>query len=189
MRFELAKLHQEVKTTMIYVTHDQVEAMTLADKIVVLDGGRVSQQGSPLELYNRPDNKFVAAFIGSPAMNFFGAAVTGRDGGALGLDLPGGREIEIAPRGGRAPGDRAVEVGVRPEHLSLGPPGADGASFDGVVSLAERLGNATLIHVETSAGPLIVEAEGDRNARAGDKVSISLDPSRAHLFGSDGRAI
>jgi ABC-type sugar transport system ATPase subunit len=189
MRLELAKLHQDVKTTMIYVTHDQIEAMTLADKIVVLDRGRISQQGSPLELYNRPDNKFVAAFIGSPAMNFFKAAISGRNGGSLGLELPGGRAIEIAMRRGDAPGGSEVEVGARPEHLTLGPAGADGAAFDATVSLVEQLGNATMVHVDTPAGQLIVQAEGNFATRPGDKASVSFDASRAHLFGEDGRAI
>ena len=187
MRFEIAKLHQAVKTTMIYVTHDQVEAMTLADKIVVLDKGRISQQGSPLALYNRPDNKFVAAFIGSPAMNFFTATVAGRNGSALALDLPGGRKIEVAPRGDGAASGGPVEVGVRPQHLRLGPPGADGASFDALVSLAEQLGNATLVHVDTPAGLLIVEAEGDLKVRVGETASVTLDPASAHLFGADER--
>ena len=93
MRFELAKLHADLGTTMIYVTHDQTEAMTLADKIVVLDKGRISQVGSPLDLYNHPANKFVAAFIGSPSMNFFGAEIAAAEEGVASVVLPGGRAV------------------------------------------------------------------------------------------------
>ena len=189
MRFELAKLHQSLKTTMIYVTHDQVEAMTLADRIVVLDRGRISQQGAPLELYDRPNNKFVAAFIGSPAMNFFKAAVAGRDGNSFTLELPGGRFANIAARGGKTPVETPVEVGVRPEHLSLGLPGSEGSAFDATVSIIEQLGNSTVVYLDTPAGRLIVEADGNLDARPGDNVSVTLDPNRAHLFGSDEQVI
>src|SRR5690606_14579188 len=115
MRVELAKLHQDVKTTMIYVTHDQVEAMTLADKIVVLDKGIISQQGSPLELYNRPANRFVASFIGSPAMNFIKGEIASSSGSDYVVSLPGGRSASIVSRGGKTTGGAGVEVGVRPE--------------------------------------------------------------------------
>jgi len=188
MRLELAKLHQDVKTTMIYVTHDQVEAMTLADRIVVLDRGVISQVGTPLELYNRPANKFVAAFIGSPAMNFFSAEVAGRDGDAVTLALPGGRRATVATRGGDVPAG-AVEAGIRPEHLAPAAAGAPDAAFEGTVKIVEQLGNSTLLYVETAAGQLIVEGEGDLEARPGDSVSLVLDAARAHLFGADGKVI
>ncbi len=188
MRVELAKLHQDVKTTMIYVTHDQVEAMTLADQIIVLDKGTISQQGSPLELYNKPANKFVASFIGSPAMNFIAADVTGRNADAYTVALPGGRNATITSRGGTAAGNN-VEVGVRPEHLSLGPAGAADSSFDGTVSIVEQLGNATLLYVDTAAGTLIVEGEGNLDIDLGDKVGLTIDPKHAHLFGTDGNVI
>jgi multiple sugar transport system ATP-binding protein len=187
MRFELAKLHQQVKTTMIYVTHDQVEAMTLADKIVVLDRGEIRQQGSPLELYNRPANKFVAAFIGSPAMNFFPATVEGvGEGGALRLAAPGGARLEIQPRGGAATAGASVDVGVRPENLKLGAPGG---TFDGAVSLAEQLGGSTLVYLDTAAGQLVVEAEGDVVVRPGERVGVALDAARAHVFDAAGQAL
>jgi ABC-type sugar transport system ATPase subunit len=188
MRVELAKLHQDVKTTMIYVTHDQVEAMTLADQIIVLDKGTISQQGSPLELYNKPANKFVASFIGSPAMNFIAADVTGRTADAYTVALPGGRNATITSRGGTAAGNN-VEVGVRPEHLSLGPAGAADSSFDGTVSIVEQLGNATLLYVDTAAGTLIVEGEGNLDIDLGDKVGLTIDRKHAHLFGTDGNVI
>jgi ABC-type sugar transport system ATPase subunit len=187
MRVELAKLHQDVKTTMVYVTHDQIEAMTLADQIVVLDKGVISQQGTPLELYNRPANKFVASFIGSPAMNFVTAEVTGREGNDYTLALPGGRTAKIASRGGTASG--TVEIGVRPEHFALGAPGAPGSSFDGTVSIVEQLGNSTLLYVETAAGTLIVEGEGNLKVAVGDKVSLTIDATQSHLFGADSNVI
>ena len=115
MRLELAKLHADLGTTMIYVTHDQTEAMTLADKIVVLDKGVISQVGSPLELYNAPANKFVAAFIGSPGMNFFAVDIAAMNGRTASVVLPGGRTAEVGVSA--SAGARSAELGVRPEHL------------------------------------------------------------------------
>jgi ABC-type sugar transport system ATPase subunit len=189
MRLELERLHQELKTTMIYVTHDQVEAMTLADQIVVLDRGVIKQQGSPLELYNHPQNKFVAAFIGSPAMNFFKAEITARDGRDYSLALPGGGSTKIASRGDATPTEISVDVGVRPEHLHIGAAGAPGTSFDGSVRIVEQLGNTTLLYVETAAGTLIVEGDGDLAVAMGDKVGLTIEGSRAHLFGADEKVI
>ncbi len=188
MRVELAKLHQDVKTTMIYVTHDQIEAMTLADKIVVLDRGVISQAGSPLELYNFPANKFVASFIGSPAMNFIRAEVAGKDGDVYRVTLPGGHTAAITSRGGTASGN-SVEIGVRPEHLALGAAGAAGSSFDGTVSIVEQLGNTTLLYVDTAGGTLVVEGDGNLAIDVGNKISLTVDPTKSHLFGTDGRVI
>jgi multiple sugar transport system ATP-binding protein len=188
MRIEIARLHKELQTTMIYVTHDQVEAMTLADQIVVLDKGRISQQGTPLELYNRPANKFVAAFIGSPAMNFFTAQVTGQAGDAVTLTLPGGRSTTITTRGGKA-GSGNVDVGVRPEHLRIGATGAPDAAFDGTVRIVEQLGNSTLLYVDTPAGQLIVEGEGNLDLDPGETVSVAIATQNAHLFGADDKVI
>jgi ABC-type sugar transport system ATPase subunit len=188
MRVELAKLHQDVKTTMIYVTHDQIEAMTLADKIVVLDKGVISQAGSPLELYNRPANKFVASFIGSPAMNFIKGEVASKNGDAYSVTVPGGHTATITSRGGTASGN-SVEIGVRPEHLALGAAGAAGSSFDGTISIVEQLGNTTLLYVDTAAGTLIVEGEGNLQIAVGDKVGLTIDPKQSHLFGADGKVI
>ncbi|MEO8757010.1 MAG: ABC transporter ATP-binding protein [Devosia sp.] len=188
MRVELAKLHQEVKTTMIYVTHDQVEAMTLADRIVVLDKGNISQVGSPLELYNMPANRFVASFIGSPAMNFFPATVSGKSGRDVALTLPGGHSATIISRGDRL-ADGGVEVGVRPEHFKLGDAGGAGAAFDGTIGIVEQLGNSTLLYVDTAAGQMIVEAEGNLQVASGEKVGLTIDHTRSHMFGQDAQAI
>src|ERR1700684_2803 len=141
MRLELAKLHQDLGTTMIYVTHDQTEAMTLADKIVVLDKGVISQVGSPLELYNAPANKFVAAFIGSPSMNFFPVDIAAINGRTASVVLPGGRTVEIGIATGA--GARSAELGVRPEHLTVVDPKDPHAAFAGAIAIIEHLGNST----------------------------------------------
>ena len=185
MRLELARLHAAIGTTMIYVTHDQIEAMTLADRIVVLDRGRIAQVGSPLELYNRPTNKFVAAFIGSPAMNFLPAKVEGNENGEARLSLPGGGTALARLRGGRAEGD--CELGVRPQHLSLTE--AAEAPLRGVVAIVEHLGNATLVHVDTQAGLLVIEGDGLLKIEPGAKVRLAINESETHLFGGDGELL
>jgi ABC-type sugar transport system ATPase subunit len=188
MRVELAKLHGDLGTTMIYVTHDQTEAMTLADKIVVLDKGVISQVGSPLELYNRPANKFVAAFIGSPGMNFFPVDVAGVRVRAATVVLPGGRKAEIGVKNG-ATDARSAELGVRPEHLTLVDPADPAAAFVGSIALVEHLGNSTLLYVDTPAGQLIVEGEGNLAARTGASIGLRLEESQAHLFGVNGAVL
>jgi multiple sugar transport system ATP-binding protein len=160
MRQEITELHQSLKTTMIYVTHDQVEAMTMADKIVVLNAGRIEQVGSPLDLYNRPDNTFVAGFIGSPKMNL--------------IDGP-----EAAKHG-------ATTIGVRPEHLSVVSEGG----WEGVVGLSEHLGSDTFLKVATDAvGIINVRAGGEVMLRHGDLVRLLPQAGKIHRFGSDGKAM
>ena len=173
MRLELAKLHADLGTTMIYVTHDQTEAMTLADRIVVLDKGSISQVGSPLELYNAPANKFVAAFIGSPSMNFFEVGVAAMNGRTASVVLPGGRKAEIGLKTNPADAQSA-ELGVRPEHLTVVDPQDPTATLNGAIALVEHLGNATLLYVDTPAGQLIVEGEGDLEAKTGAAVGLQL---------------
>ena len=188
MRLELAKLHHELKTTMIYVTHDQVEAMTLADKIVVLDKGRISQQGSPLDLYTHPANRFVAGFIGSPAMNFLGGNASASASG-LTVTLANGSSVTLPPRAVGALATRgAVELGIRPEHVRLADPGGAGAPLQGKTSVVEQLGNTTYVYVDTPSGQMIVEAEGGRQIAAGTPVALQFDAARVHLFDSTGRA-
>ena len=167
MRLELAKLHADLGTTMIYVTHDQTEAMTLADKIVVLDKGVISQVGSPLELYNAPANKFVAAFIGSPSMNFFGVDIAAMNGRTASVVLPGGRTAEIGvsdrrrrERAGRT--RRAAGASDASSH-----PDDPDAAFAGAVGIIEHLGNSTILYVDTPAGQLIVEGEGNLDVKPG----------------------
>ena len=177
MRVEIARLHKEIGATMIYVTHDQVEAMTLADKIVVLRKGVIEQVGAPLELYRDPDNRFVAGFIGSPAMNFLDATV--RDGA---LDVPalGGR-LEVPQT---LPGDgRSMSLGLRPEHVSI----AAGDSF--TVDLTEALGGVSYVYLRAESGErLIVEERGDARTKIGDSVAIDFDPGRTMLFDAETEA-
>ncbi|MEO0682656.1 MAG: sn-glycerol-3-phosphate ABC transporter ATP-binding protein UgpC [Pseudomonadota bacterium] len=179
MRVEIARLHQEIGATMIYVTHDQVEAMTLADKIVVLRAGRIEQVGAPLDLYRDPDGKFVAGFIGSPSMNFLQA--TARDGAVeaagLGATLPSG--VALPPAG------QPVTLGLRPEHLEIDPAGETHR-----VDLTEALGGVSYAHLIAPTGEkIVVEERGDARSREGDLVSLRVDPARAYLFGADERRL
>ena len=187
-RIEISRLHQELGSTMIYVTHDQVEAMTMADKIVVLQGGVVEQVGSPLELYHRPRNLFVAGFIGSPKMNFLPVSVAAVNGGTATLKLPGGALMPLPLRGGSvAPGAKGT-LGVRPEHLSLGE-ARDGAS-GATVRLAEHLGAETMLYLDAADGAaIVVRADGLNRAKVGDRVTVGFDPRSCHLFDSAGRAV
>jgi ABC-type sugar transport system ATPase subunit len=187
MRVEIAKLHKDLQATMIYVTHDQVEAMTLADKIVVLDHGVISQVGTPMELYQAPENKFVASFIGSPTMNFVAAEPRASDGLMATLGLRGGQDIKVKTRRGLSSGG-AIEVGIRPEHIRLGAPSDPGAALGGTVQILERLGNATIMYIDTPAGQIVVQDDGDVTTHAGENVGVIFDPARVHVFTSDARA-
>jgi multiple sugar transport system ATP-binding protein len=187
MRIEISKLHNDLKATMIYVTHDQVEAMTMADKIVVLSAGKIEQVGSPLELYHRPNNLFVATFIGSPKMNLFNVEVTEVTGGSAIVALPGGSTLAIPTRGATVtPGP--MTLGVRPEHLTITPTETGG--IPGTVSLSEHLGGETMLYVDVEgAESTIVKADGLAGQRAGDKVRIVVAPETVHLFDKAGKAI
>ena len=175
MRVEIARLHREIGATMIYVTHDQVEAMTLADKIVVLRSGRVEQVGKPLDLYHDPDNRFVAGFIGSPAMNFIAARMHA-DGT---LSAPGMSETPVqGPNVSAHAGN--VTLGVRPQHLLL----QDGASHR--VDMIEALGGVSYIHLVASTGEkIVVEQREDAIARVGDHVGLRFEADKAFLFAAD----
>ena len=186
MRMELARLHTDLGATMIYVTHDQVEAMTLADKIVVLQGGIVQQVGSPLELYNRPANLFVAGFIGSPKMNFIEVTVDGAtdDGVRVASPLLASPAI-VGQRQGMAPGDR-LTLGVRPHALQLDDTGPIG----GVVTLVERLGNETIVRVRLDGATEMTAAlAGQRDVALDAPVRLGFAPTDAHLFASDGKRL
>ncbi|RUT30044.1 sn-glycerol-3-phosphate ABC transporter ATP-binding protein UgpC [Arsenicitalea aurantiaca] len=186
MRVEIAKLHRELGNTMIYVTHDQVEAMTMADTIVVLNGGHVEQVGAPLDLYNAPRNKFVAGFIGSPKMNFLEARLEAVDGVGSALSVAGTRMI--LPRAVRATPGSSVQFGVRPEHISLSE--ADGLRLaDLRVDLVEQLGGATMIYGTTADGQtLTVSLDGQQDVARGSTVTAHVDPRRVHIFLEDGAA-
>jgi ABC-type sugar transport system ATPase subunit len=183
MRAEIAALKSRLGTTMIYVTHDQVEAMTLADKIVVMSAGRIEQVGSPLDLYRAPANRFVAGFIGSPRMNMLPAKL----GPQRRPVLPGGAMLPMEID--NAAGDD-VWVGARAEHLSLAQDGASGA-LAGTARVVERLGSDMFVHVavEGLVDPVIVRKIGDGELRAGAPVKIAFDPASLHLFGPAGDRI
>ncbi len=186
MRTELVKLNRQLATTMIYVTHDQIEAMTMADRIVVLNGGKIEQVGSPLELYHNPANLFVAGFIGSPKMNMIAGEVTANDGHAITVAIPDGRPVTVAAdRVDAAPGAK-VTFGARPEHMHVTQDGA----IDGVADVVERLGNETLVYVKRPDGSMmIVKADDLSGIRAGEQVRLAPLPERAALFNAEGRAL
>ncbi len=188
MRVEIAKLHKDLKATMIYVTHDQVEAMTLADKIVVLDHGVISQIGAPMDLYLQPENKFVASFIGSPTMNFVPAELRGAEGDAAALDLKGGGKVTVKTRK-PAQKNGSLELGIRPEHVGISTAGAANASLPGTIQIIEHLGNATIMYVDTPAGQIVVQDDGDVKAKAGENVGVIFDPARCHVFASNGHVL
>jgi len=185
MRVEIAKLHKDLGNTMIYVTHDQVEAMTMADKIVVLQAGIIEQVGAPLELYNHPKNRFVAGFIGSPKMNFLAAKVESADGAGAKLRA-GGSQIVVNRQVGA--GD-AVTFGVRPEHIGINE--GSGVELAKVkVDLVEQLGGQTMVYTTTSDGQaLTIAVDGQRPVELGSTLTAYVDPARYHVFGQDGRAI
>ena len=160
MRMEISELHQSLQTTMVYVTHDQVEAMTMADKIVVLNAGRIEQVGSPLDLYRAPANVFVAGFIGSPKMNLIGGDAARQRG--------------------------AATIGVRPEHVDL----TDDGDWAGTVTLSEHLGSDTFLHVEVPGiGLLTVRASGEVGLRHGHPVRLRPQPDKIHRFNEQGKSI
>ncbi|MEM7042092.1 MAG: sn-glycerol-3-phosphate ABC transporter ATP-binding protein UgpC [Pseudomonadota bacterium] len=189
MRVEIAKLHQDLGATMIYVTHDQVEAMTLADKIVVLRAGNVEQIGSPLHLYNDPDNEFVAGFIGSPKMNFLKARVDGVDGqiATIGLVDQHDTRLPVPIKDAPSPGT-SVRLGIRPEHIAM----ANGADFkiELQAEVTEQLGGESYIYAHAASGePLVVQQQGYSPVKAGEMVDFTFDADNAYLFASDGARI
>ena len=186
MRIELARLHEELAATMIYVTHDQVEAMTMADKIVVLQGGIVEQAGTPLELYHHPRNLFVAGFIGSPKMNFLPVTVNAVDQAGATVQLPGGGTVTVPVQPGRLrPGD-AVTLGVRPEHLQP----SDEGELVSEVTVVERLGGETFLYTQLASGEMmVVQADGEIPTRAHERIAVKLNPVTCHLFDGSGIAV
>jgi len=191
MRMEIARLHRTLGATMIYVTHDQVEAMTLADRIVVLDAGRIRQVGPPMEVWRHPANRFVAGFIGSPRMNFLPVRIEAMNGGTARVRNAGLLAIEVpAPllaAAQSAVGAEAV-LGIRPQHLHLAATGNGGAKgrLVGQVVLVERLGAETVISMQSGDGrPVLAVIPQDADFAPGDSVALEFDPSSAHLFPAD----
>ncbi len=183
MRVELSKLHADLGTTMIYVTHDQVEAMTMADRIVVLRDGVIEQAGSPLDLYNSPANRFVAGFIGSPKMNFLDGVAAGHTSAGLQVRLHGGETVTVPAAASQVADAAPVCVGIRPEHVELA---AGGLPMQ--VALTEQLGGNTVLYGSLSAQQsLVVQVVGQSHIKRGDTVHVQLPAASCHAFAADGR--
>jgi multiple sugar transport system ATP-binding protein len=181
-RLEIARLHQELNATMVYVTHDQVEAMTLADRIAIFSEGRIAQIGRPMELYHKPVDRFVAGFLGMPQMNFLAATGEGEA-----FRLANGNIVRVP---GAPVGNGEVTIGVRPEHLRVCDGDGTGDTLSGKLRVVERLGSETYAYVEVpQAGSITVRAEGDFERRAGRDICIRLDLTHAHVFDAAGIAI
>ncbi|AEG57139.1 ABC transporter ATP-binding protein [Sinorhizobium meliloti] len=198
MRVELSGLHAELGATMIYVTHDQVEAMTMASRIVVLNRGAIEQVGSPLDLYRNPANLFVAGFLGAPRMNFFDVTVDSVSGATAAISAPGLAPMTVSLADGVAlkPGDRAT-LGIRPENIRLSPDDTTRAAICGKVRLVEHLGRETILYVDAGALQCVSSESGTGNVTvqigqvtpiaADSPVSLSIDPRDAYLFAGDGQ--
>ena len=187
MRYEFAALHQRLKTTMVYVTHDQIEAMTLADRIVVLNGGVIEQVGAPMDLYEHPCNRFVAEFIGSPKMNMISVTLVEAGPEGAVLKTAGGDTLRAAVRAeGAKPGD-TLTLGIRPEHLSLDGPGE---SIHGRADFVETLGNATYAYVDIGEGhdSMTAQLAGSERPKSGDRLELKVPSDKAYLFDADGKA-
>ena len=184
MRGELVSLHQRLKSTMIYVTHDQVEAMTMADRIVVLRDGIVEQTGEPVELYARPANLFVAGFLGAPAMNMLKGSVRS-NGNAAEVVLEGGAAVPLPGRNLPVLEGEEVTLGIRPEHTVLGD-----SALRAQVDATEVLGSETIVHAHLPSGqPFVFSRRGISGVRSGDHVPLSFPPQFVHVFNRDGIAV
>ncbi|MHA1553960.1 MAG: ABC transporter ATP-binding protein [Alphaproteobacteria bacterium] len=183
MRIEIARLHKRLSKTMVYVTHDQIEAMTLADRIVVMDDGHIQQEGSPLDLYSSPSNLFVATFIGSPKMNVLPCSQNGVE---LSATLAGGSVVTA--EADSHTDKPATSYGIRPEHIAVVEPSA--GDLRGDVGVVEQLGGDTFIYVDVDgAEPITVRIPGIARIREGDVVGLKLDAQQAHFFDADGLAV
>ena len=190
MRVELSRLHQELKTTMVYVTHDQVEAMTLAHRIVVLNAGRIEQVGTPMELYHRPVNRFVAGFIGSPKMNFIEGTLQGADDGLARIALADGSQVMVQADTRALATGAKVTVGLRPEHLdATGTPAPQ--AMRAHVQLAEHLGDTTYLHVTLTGATeaMTIRTAPENPLKTGDTAYLSFPPQRGFLFDEQGRSL
>ncbi|QDQ29048.1 sn-glycerol-3-phosphate ABC transporter ATP-binding protein UgpC [Chitinimonas arctica] len=187
MRIEITKLHRELNTTMIYVTHDQVEAMTLADRIVVLNAGNVEQVGSPLALYHHPRNLFVAGFIGSPKMNFIEGRLLSATDQLATVQLADGSQVGAAVDARDGQVGARVTLGIRPEHGCFG---GEGNTISGQLIAVEHLGEATVLYLQVAgaAEHLVVRADADHAAKAGETITVQLPANRCYLFNEAGAA-
>jgi multiple sugar transport system ATP-binding protein len=190
MRVELKKLHERLGTTAIYVTHDQVEAMTLGDRVVVMKDGLVQQVGDPMELYNEPANRFVAGFIGSPAMNFAGVRIAGQNGGlwaeseGIRIKVPAPMAERMGPYTGKE-----VTFGIRPEDLHIADPSeASDLSLDAAVEVVERLGSEILLDVAVGQATMVASVEPTVTAKVHEKIRLAVNPARMHFFDNETEA-
>ncbi len=186
-RAEIARLHQRLKTTMVYVTHDQVEAMTMGTRIAVMNEGLLQQVGTPQALYDEPINRFVAGFIGSPSMNFIDVTVEG-SGESARLVGPGDWALPTPPRLRGIAGDIAgkkLVAGFRPEHLEMSELGGNSASFQARAEVVEYLGHEELLHVSAANQDIVAIVESEHHVRPGDIIKLSLPLDKLHLFDSE----
>ena len=187
MRTEVKRLRERLETTTVYVTHDQVEAMTLADRIAVLDDGRIEQVGTPEDVYERPATIFVAGFIGAPAMNLLPGRIVHK-GNARAVELPGGVELPILDMIDAASEGMAVTVGIRPEHLEWAAP-EQPAAIEATALVVEPLGSDTLVAIALDDRDVQVRLQPKRVRRTGDPVRLTVEPEDVHLFDAQGRRI
>ncbi len=180
MRVELAKLHDQLDATMIYVTHDQTEAMTLANDIVVLDNGIVSQKGSPMQLYKNPNNLFVGGFIGSPKMNFINSKIISSSSSSTEIEFLDSSKITIPLTSSSVSNGDHVTLGIRPEHLLVNE--NTEATWESKVFVVEKLGSGTFLYLEKEGDPLVVETDGNSTIKVGDTVKIGFKSEFCHLF-------
>ncbi|WCN08690.1 ABC transporter ATP-binding protein [Marinomonas mediterranea] len=186
-RVELGKLHQELKATVIYVTHDQTEAMTLGDKIVVMNKGRIEQVGAPLELYHHPKTQFVAGFIGSPKMNFLSGKIHLQGTESTQVMLESGRIIVASVDSSHLHQGQTVTIGLRPEHFNSQ---CEDNILVGQVSLVEHLGEVSYLYMDLNGeGELVTKVDGDNDHRAGDELSFGIDPRKVYVFDEQGAAL
>ncbi|HET8800240.1 MAG TPA: maltose/maltodextrin ABC transporter ATP-binding protein MalK [Marinobacter sp.] len=188
MRIEISRLHKRLGATMIYVTHDQVEAMTMADKIVALDQGAIAQVGKPMELYHYPSTRFVAGFIGSPKMNFIDCTVVAASSQSVTIDMPGSHRLELPVNGNGLTDGETVTLGIRPEHLSENQE-AD-MYLEGEVHVVERLGYQTLVHLDVNNvdGVMTMRTDGSNPIQESTRMTLGLNANKCHLFRQDGNA-
>ena len=189
MRVELAQLHKQLKTTMIYVTHDQVEAMTLANRIVVLNAGRIEQTGAPMDLYHHPVNLFVAGFIGSPKMNFLNAVLMSATPQQAVVKLADGATLQVQADASAATAGDKVTLGFRPEHVGATAE-PQGQGFAGQVRVAEHLGDSTFLYVAVPGADtdLVIRADADNPLQVGATAHLGVPAARCYLFDAAGRA-
>jgi multiple sugar transport system ATP-binding protein len=194
-RAEIVKIHQRVQTTIIYVTHDQVEAMTMGSRIAVLNAGIIQQLGVPQELYDHPANQFVAGFIGSPAMNFFDDAKVTSDGDKTTIVIDGIGQVEVPPLYAgrvREAAGKKLTFGIRPEHLAdvalLPPEAQDHSTLEAPVEVVEHLGNELMVHMVAADKNIVARLDPHSSARAGSAIKLHVDTDNIHLFDSETRA-